>query len=263
VGLWAWGHPAPAAAPEAAAWPSARGFLLAVSAGLFTFGGWHMGTYAAGETRAAAKTIPRAMVAAILIVTACYLGLNAAYIRVLPWRQVADSTRVAADAAGVLLGGGGAALVSLLVVISALGALNGVILAGPRVYLAMARDRLAPAGLAAIHPRFRTPHRALGLQAAWSCVLVAVVTYRGLFTGVVYLEWIFFGLMAAGLLRHRRQFGWAPAIFLAGCLLVVGNLAVAGPRAALAILAFVLTGIPFYYWQYRKPAVPDPYALDR
>lgn len=263
VAAWAIGHPALPVAPESASWPAPRAFLLAVSAGLFAFGGWHMGTYTAGETRSAAKTIPRAMIAAIVIVTACYLGLNAAYIRVLPWRQVASSTRVAADAAAVLLGGGGAALVSLLVVVSALGSLNGVILAGPRVYLAMARDRLAPARLGTIHPRYQTPHQAIMLQAVWSSVLVAVVTYRGLFTGVVYLEWIFFGLMAIGLLRHRRRFGWAPAIFLTGCLLVVGNLAAAGPRVALVILGFVASGVPFYYWVHKKPAEPAPYALDR
>ncbi|HVA63004.1 MAG TPA: amino acid permease [Terriglobales bacterium] len=260
VGWWAAHHAPPPAPAAAAAWPGPGAFLLAVSAGLFAFGGWHMGTYAAGETRAAQRTIPRAMVAGTLVVTACYLGLNAAYIRILPWSQVASSTRVAADAAAVLLGGGGAALVSGLVVLSALGSLNGVILAGPRVYLAMARDRLAPAALAEVHPRFQTPHRAILLQALWSCLLVAVGTYRELFTGVVYLEWIFFGLMAWGLLRHRRRFGWAPVLFLAGCALVVGNLAVAEPRAALGVAGFVLTGVPAYYWQIRKTGSPTPYA---
>ncbi len=260
VALWARHHAPPPAPAAAAAWPAPGAFLLAVSAGLFAFGGWHMGTYAADETRAARRTIPRAMVAGTLLVTACYLGLNAAYIRILPWRQVAASTRVAADAAAVLLGGGGAALVSALVVLSALGSLNGVILAGPRVYLAMARDRLAPRALGAVHPRFHTPHRALLLQALWSCLLVAVGSYRQLFTGVVYLEWIFFGLMAWGLLRHRRRFGWAPALFLAGCLLVVGNLAVAQPGAALWGLGFVLTGIPAYYWQVRRSGTAHRHA---
>lgn len=263
VALWARHHGAPAAPAAAAAWPGARGFLLAVSAGLFAFGGWHMGTYAAEETRAAERTIPRAMVAGTLIVTACYLALNAAYVRVLPWSQVASSTRVAADAAAVLLHGGGAALVSALVVLSALGSLNGVILAGPRVYLAMARDRLAPRWLGAVHRSHRTPHHAIALQAVWSCLLVAVGTYRQLFTGVVFLEWIFFGLMSAGLLRHRRRWGWAPGLFLAGCVLVVANLAASDWRAAAWMLGFIATGVPAYYWQTRKHGLPTPYAAHR
>ena len=86
----------PAALSSAATQPSIREFLLGISAGLFTFGGWHMVTYAAGETRDPEKTIPRALLIGMLIVTVCYLALNAAYLRVLPLETVLKSTRVAA-----------------------------------------------------------------------------------------------------------------------------------------------------------------------
>jgi APA family basic amino acid/polyamine antiporter len=138
------GEPVASTVPVQPAGPPAEftlhQFVLALVAGLFAFGGWHMVTYAAEETREPKKTIPRALVIGVLIVTACYVALNAAYFHVLPPSEIATSTRVAADAADAVLGDGGAAFMSALVAISTFGALNGVILAGPRVYLSMARD---------------------------------------------------------------------------------------------------------------------------
>src|SRR5205807_591077 len=171
----------PATASAATAW-SFREFVLGVSAGLFAFGGWHMVTYAAGETRKPETTIPKALLIGVIIVTACYIALNAAYLYLLPLDRVTSSTRVAADAAHALAGARGAAVVSALVILSSLGVLNGVILAGPRIYFAMAREGLALGWLGAIHPRFRTPYMAIMLQAVWSCVLVLTGTYRALFT---------------------------------------------------------------------------------
>jgi len=78
---------------------------------------------------------------------------------------------------------------AVLVILSTLGAMNGVILAGPRVYLAMANDGVLFRWAGAVHPVYRTPHRAIVLQAVWSSVLVVTGTYRALFTRVVYTEW--------------------------------------------------------------------------
>src|SRR6185436_2334655 len=135
---------------------------------------------------------PRALLIGTVIVTLCYLGLNAAYMYVLPLHRLVGSQRVAADVAASLVGPRGAAAVSALVIVSALGALGGVILAGPRVYFAMARDGVLFRWLGAVHPRFQTPHRSIVLQAVWSSALVITGTYRQLFTRVVYTEWIFF-----------------------------------------------------------------------
>jgi APA family basic amino acid/polyamine antiporter len=184
---------------------SVRGLASAVVAALFAFGGWHMVTYAAGETVAPSRTIPRALVVGTAIVTACYLALNAAYLFVLPLDAVAASTRVAADAADAILGSGGGAFLSGMVIFSTFGALAGIVLSGPRVYFSMAEDHRWFAWLGAVHARFRTPHRAILLQAAWSSVLVLTGTYRALFTRVVYTEWIFFALLAAGLMAARRR----------------------------------------------------------
>lgn len=117
-------------------------FMLALVAGLFTYGGWHMVAYNSEETIEPRKTIPRALILGTIIVTCCYIAMTAVYMYILPLEKVATSTRVAADAANALFGFGGGAFMSGLVVVSAFGSLTGIILAGPRVYYAMARDGL-------------------------------------------------------------------------------------------------------------------------
>jgi APA family basic amino acid/polyamine antiporter len=238
-------------------------FVLGVSAALFAFGGWHMVTYTAGETRDARRTIPRALVIGSLAVTGCYIALNAAYLYLLPLDRVVRSTRVAADAAEVMAGARAAAGISALVILSASGVLNGVILAGPRTYFAMAQEGLAFRWLGAIHPRHHTPHRALALQAAWSCALVATGTYRELFTRVIYTEWLFFALMAVGLMRLRRRpdyrpvyavWGYpaVPLIFAAAAVTVAAIQIAADPLKAGTGLAIVVLGLPVYGFWVRK-----------
>jgi APA family basic amino acid/polyamine antiporter len=237
--------------------PSLRAFTAATVAGLFAFGGWHMVTYAADETKRPERTIPRALIIGTLIVTVCYIGVNVAYLRVLSPAAVASSARVAADFAAAVTGGGGAALVAALVVISTLGAIAGIILSGPRVYLAAADDRLLPRWIGAVHPRFGTPHNAIMLQALWASVLVITGTYRELFTRVIYTEWIFFGLMTAGIFVLRRRPGYAPgyratgypllpALFVAATAVIVGNQLIADPLESATGLLIVLAGLPVY-----------------
>jgi APA family basic amino acid/polyamine antiporter len=248
-------------------------FPLAVVAGLFAFGGWHMVTYAAEETREPERTIPRALLFGVLIVTACYIALNAAYFHVLLPEQIAKSTRVAADAADAVLGTGGAAFMSAVVAVSTFGALNGVILSGPRAYLAMARDGLLVSWAAAIHPRFHTPHRAILLQGVWAVILVSTGTYRTLFTRVVYTEWIFFALMAWGLMRLRGRAGYQPAyrvwgypivpiVFIVCSGYIVINQIIADAANATTGLAFVAAGLPIYFWLLRKPSLPTAQHAD-
>ena len=248
-------------------------FPLAVVAGLFAFGGWHMVTYAAEETRDPERTIPRALVVGVLIVTACYIALNAAYFHVLLPAKIATSSRVAADAADAVLGSGGAAFMSAIVAVSTFGALNGVILSGPRAYLAMARDGLLLAWAAAIHPRFHTPHRAIVLQGAWAVVLVSTGTYRALFTRVVYTEWIFFALMAWGLMRLRVRAGYTPAyrvwgypvvpiVFIVCSAYIVINQIIVDAANAAVGLALVAAGLPIYLLVLRKPSLPTAQHAD-
>lgn len=244
---------------------SPRAFVVALIAGLFAFGGWHMVSYTADETIDPTRTIPRALVIGTLTVTALYVALNAAYLHVLPLEVVSASTRVAADFADAAIGGRGAEWMSALVILSTLGAMNGVILTGPRVYHAMASDGLLFRWLADVHPTFRTPHRAIVLQGTWASVLVATGTYRALFTRVVYTEWIFFALVAASLFTLRRRAAYAPAyrmwgfpvlpaLFIAAALGIVVNQVIAEPGESATGLLLVLSGLPVYFlWAGRQP----------
>ena len=243
---------------------SPRAFVVALIAGLFAFGGWHMVSYAAEETVNPSHTIPRALLLGTLTVTVLYVGVNAAYLYMLPLPKVVSSNRVAADFADAALGGSGAEIMAALVILSTLGAMNGVILAGPRVYLAMANDGLLFKWVGAVHPVYLTPHRAIVLQAVWSSVLVLTGTYRALFTRVVYTEWIFFGLLAVALFVLRRRPAYAPpyrawgypvlpALFIVSTTIIVANQIINEPLDSAIGLGLVLAGLPVYLMWARKP----------
>ena len=248
----------PMSDPALATAPSFSGFLLAMVAGLFAYGGWHMVTYTAGETVMPARTIPIALIAGVAIVTACYTAMNELYLVLLPLDTVRSSTRIAADAADALVGRGGASAMAALVMMSSLGGLTGIVLTGPRVYYSMAGDGLAFRWLRYVHPRYRTPSRAIVAQAIWASLLAATGAYRELFTRVIYTEWLFFALMAFGVfvLRRRpdyhpayRTWGYpiVPAVFIAASLVIVINQIVRAPREAVTGLGIVALGVPVYY----------------
>ena len=237
-------------------------FFLAVGAGLFAFGGWHMVTYTAGETIDPARTIPRSLMIGVAIVTLCYVGLNVVYLSVLPLATVMKSTRVAADTFEVLIGPQAAGAISALVLFSSFGALNGIVLMGPRVYYQMAQDKLFFGWAAHLHPVYQTPDRAIILQGAIASVLVATGSYRTLFTRVIYTEWVFFALAAFGIILMRRRPGYAPAwkmplvpiapiLFVIVSLLIVANQIRSNWQNAAVGLAIVATGFPAYYF-WRK-----------
>ena len=238
-------------------------FFLALVAGLFAFGGWHMVTYNSEETINPRRTIPHALMLGTVIVTVCYIAMNAVYMHILPLKVIASSKRIAADAANAVLGYGGGSFMSALVIFSTFGALTGIILCGPRVYYSMARDGLLFRWIGAIHSRYRTPHRAIIIQAVWSSILVATGTYKKLFTRVIYTEWLFFGLMTIGLFLLRRRSGitrrfsiWGypviPGIFILSSVAIVANQMISDPLESLFGLALVLVGLPVYFIWIKK-----------
>jgi APA family basic amino acid/polyamine antiporter len=147
---------------------------------------------------------------------------------------------------------------------SAFGALNGIVLLGPRVYYQMANDGLWFQWAREIHPRFQTPGKAILLQGAWSSVLVWTGTYRALFTRVIYTEWIFFALLALGIILLRRRSGYrpawrmplvpfAPVLFIVASAAIVINQIAADPLQAAMGLGIVATGFPAYFlWARRR-----------
>jgi APA family basic amino acid/polyamine antiporter len=250
--------------PSVTSTPAFSGFLLAMVAGLFAYGGWHMVTYTAGETVMPARTIPFALITGVAIVTACYMAMNLLYMILLPLDTVRSSTRIAADAADSVFGRGGASAMAVLVMISSLGGLTGIVLTGPRVYYSMAGDGLAFRWLHYVHPVYRTPSRAIVVQAVWASALAATGAYRELFTRVIYTEWLFFALMALGVFVLRRRPGYSPpyrtwgfpvipAVFIVASLVIVINQVVRTPVEALTGLAIVAIGVPVYYLVIARP----------
>jgi basic amino acid/polyamine antiporter, APA family len=244
-------------APQATAAISPGPFLHALVAGLFAFGGWHMVTYAAEETRDPERTIPRALMLGTAVVVVIYLLLNAAYLLVLPLERVLTSTRIAFDATLATAGPAAASAISLLVIVSSFGGMSGIVLAGPRVYLAMAEDGLLFDWMGRIHPRYRTPAAAIAAQAIWASALVMTGTYGAIVSRVVYTEWIFFGALAIGTVALRRRPWYRPAFRAAGfpavpvlfaivCAAMAVNQIASDPRNSLSGLGIVLAGLPVY-----------------
>ena len=141
---------------------------------------------------------------------------------------------------------------------SSLGGLTGIVLTGPRVYYSMAQDGLAFRWLGAVHPVHRTPSHAIVAQGIWASVLAATGAYRELLTRVIYTEWLFFALMAAGLfvLRRRptyrpsyRAWGYpvVPIVFIVASLVIVCNQVISDPLNAVLGLGMVAIGAPIYY----------------
>ena len=178
-----------------------------------------MVTYAAEETRDPERTIPRALMLGTAVVVVIYLALNSAYLLVLPFDRVLASTHIAFDATLATAGPAAASAISVLVIVSSFGAMSGIILAGPRVYYAMAEDGLLFQWMGAVHPRYRTPYVAIAMQAIWSSVLVLTGTYGVIVSRVIYTEWIFFARAGArddGAAPQPRLRAGVPRLGLSG-----------------------------------------------
>jgi basic amino acid/polyamine antiporter, APA family len=147
---------------------------LATIAVMWPYDGWINIGPVAEEIREPQRNVPRALAIGMLIVIVLYVGANLSYHLVLPMNKVAASPAVATDVSKVLLGSAGAWVAALCVMVSTFGALNSNLLCGPRIYFAMARDRLFPSAIRRVHSRFQTPANAIVAQSAWSLVLVVL-----------------------------------------------------------------------------------------
>lgn len=172
---------------------------------LFAYGGWQSCASIAGEIREPSRNLPRATVLGVIVVVTLYLALNVAYLWVLPPAEVAASPALAADVARAVAGDAGARFVSALIVISSLGFLAVIIMTGPRLCYAMAQDGLFFPQAGRLHPRYRTPVFALWFQTGMAVLLIATNSYDQLLSYVVFADWLFFGLTAAGIFVLRRR----------------------------------------------------------
>jgi APA family basic amino acid/polyamine antiporter len=232
-------------APDAASW---SGFGLGVVAVLWAYNGWQDVTCLSGEVRDPARALPRAIVGGTLAVVVIYLLANAAYLRVLSIGEIARSPLVAADLAVRLVGPAGAALIAALVCVSTFGALNAVIMAIPRVFWAMADDGLFFRTVAAVHPRYRTPHMAITALAGLAMLYFALQSFEQLVEAFV--------LASLRVLRRRRPdlprvyrtpgYPLVPLVFVAAMVALVANSLWEHPGITVVSLGGMAAGIPLY-----------------
>lgn len=237
-------------------------FGVAMIAVFWTYEGWYFLTYAAGEVKEPHRTLPHALVAGCLALTAIYVGVNLAYLYALPMDEIRGTSRIGERAASALVGNWGATLVSGTVLVSTLGANAAALLAGPRLLFAMAEDGAFFRRAAAVHARHHTPHVAIVALAIWSSVLALSGTYEQLFTYVAFVSLLFSaaGGAAVFVLRWRlpdhprpyRVWGYpfVPAVLVVAASMFVANTLLARPLESLAGLGLMAAGLPvFLYWR--------------
>jgi APA family basic amino acid/polyamine antiporter len=238
-----------------------RAFLAALAASLWAYDGWEDLNLVGSEVQNPERNFPRALVGGVAFVGAIYLLFSAACLKVLPFETVAASPHIASDVVERVAGRGAAAWITLAMVISALGSMNSSVLSGARVPYAMARDGIFFKIADGIHPKYRTPGKAL----VFECVLASVMALSGTFEELtnlfIFAGWIFYGLAVVSLFRMRHTepnlprpyrcwgYPWVPGIFIAGALALTFNLWLQRPGRSSIGLLLILAGLPFYsHW---------------
>jgi APA family basic amino acid/polyamine antiporter len=236
------------------------GFGLGVVTVLWAYNGWQDVTCLSGEVLDPRRALPRALVGGTCAVALIYLLLNAAYLHVLPLDDMARSPLVAADVAVRLVGPAGSALVAALVCVSTFGALNAVMMAIPRVFWAMADDGLFFRFVAAVHPRYRTPHMAITSMAVLGVVYLALQSFEQLIEAFILASLPFWALSVASVFVFRRRrpdalrayrtpgYPVVPFLFVTAMAMLLANSLFAHPEATVTTLGAVVAGVPLYYW---------------
>ena len=239
---------------------------------LFAHTGWERVGYVAGEMKNPRRVVPPSLLVGIVTVVILYATTNTIYHWTLGMEGMRNSTIVAADTLVVLIGPAGGAVIAFLVIMSTTGSINGTMMTATRVYYAMARDGLFFNWLNYIHPRFRTPSRAIVVHCLWAAVILFVRgSFETIISGMVFIILIFFALTTVALFVMRRKSVGGTDVFLVPfypllpILTLVTIVGLIVLRAwfewqnSITDLAFILTGIPFalYWCRRRKPGSLD------
>ena len=235
---------------------------LAMVSVLWTFDGWIFITYVAGEVKNPGRNIPLSLIFCMLIVVSVYLLLNYVLLFILGFTGMNGSELVVSDAASVFLGNKGAAVVTIIILISLIGANNGFVLSSARINYAMARDKLFFNQAAQIHSRFKSPANALIIQCVWACLLTFTGTFNQLITYIIFTSWIFYGMSAGAVIILRKKkpdmdrpyktpaYPWIPIIFIFFAIFLTINTIMEAPRDAAIGAGIILAGLPlYYYWK--------------
>ena len=227
---------------------------------LFAYNGWFFITFISEEVKNPQNNIPRAILGGLGIVMAVYILANLVYLHVLPFEELQQSRRVAADTMNILVGSSGAMAISAFIMLTSFGTVNAQLMATPRVYYAMAKNGFFFRIFQYVHPRFRTPISAIVLQGIWASLFALTGTYVQLIGFTAFFTYIFLLLSVIGLIILRRKepnlprpyrtWGYpvTPILFIiisAGVLINAFVIDFTRPLTGLIILA---VGLPFYFF---------------
>jgi APA family basic amino acid/polyamine antiporter len=248
---------------------------------LFSADAWNNVTFTAGEVKNPNRNLPLSLALGTGVVIALYIACNFVYLSALPLAgsatgttllergiQYASEERVATAVMTQMFGSVGGALMAIAIMISAFGCCNGLILAGARVYYAMAKDRLFFDSVAKLHPTYKTPVISLMVQMVWTAILCVSGSYSQLLDYIIFAVLVFYILTIAGLFvlrrthpdaeRPYRAVGYPvlPAIYIVMALFIDVVLLRYKPQYTWPGLIIVLLGIPVYYvWSIRANRV--------
>jgi APA family basic amino acid/polyamine antiporter len=239
--------------------------FLALIPVMFAYSGWNAASYVAEEIRSPGRNVPIALGLGTLTVIVIYLGLNALYLYALGPSGLSTVNGTLVDTvAEHLFGFVAGSVIAMFTIVSLSASVSAMILAGPRVYFAMARDGVFFEAMGRVHPRFHTPTVAIIAQAIWSSVLVLsgnlsqLVSYTGF--AIVLFSGIAVGAVFVLRRRHpelERPFSawgypWAPALFIVASGAMVTNELWRSPSTSAAGVALIAFGIPVYWFSRRQ-----------
>lgn len=238
---------------------------LALSGAFWAYDGWNNITFISGEVKNPQRNIPLGLMYGTAIVIVLYVIINLAYLYVMPIEEIASSPLVAAAAAEKIFGNYGGSIISIAVIVSTFGAVNGSLMASARVPYAMARSKMFFSWLGKVHPRFATPHTSLLVQGILSSILVLSGSFDTITDYVIFATWFFYMLTALGVIVLRKKMPdthrpykvigypytiWFFVIF--SFIFLVNSLISDTENAAMGSL-LIMTGLPFYFfWKYIK-----------
>ncbi|MFZ0255187.1 MAG: amino acid permease [Gammaproteobacteria bacterium] len=230
----------------------------------FAYSGWNAATYVGDELKTPQRTLPRSLFFGTLLVAAIYLTLNILFLYALPLAEMKGVIGIGAQAADALFGGGIAATFSILMAVSLLATVNAMVMIGPRVYYAMAKDGAFLRAAARVHPRWQTPWVAIVLQGVCCCALILTGTFESLIYYIGFTLVLFSALAVASLLLFRRRPGWLklkavsfaypllPLAYLTISFWILSYTLVSRGWEALFSLLTLLAGGLIYQWHRQR-----------
>ena len=257
----------PLAAPEGL-WIVAFGSAMVPV--FFTYSGWNGAAYLGGEMKGARRSLPRGLLLGTAAVTGIYLIINALLVVTLPPGELSGTTTAMADAARGVLGPSAERVLALVIALAILGSANVTLMAGARIYYAMARDGLGPRALSRLN-RAGVPHIALWTSGAWTALLAASGQFEWLYGCATLAILLLSSLTVAGLFALRRRtsdpeiyrcplYPVTPVLYLLASLGVAVSSFLYDPARAASGVGLVLLGIPAFFVVRRLRSRRGPLA---